>query len=301
MTAVPVLQLRSRVAGGASVFAGKLLSPSDLPVLLTGDADVYKPDGTPLLMLRRRAIPVELTEGAYPALHDLRKRKSTNRGAYAGAKRPRKVFADGTIGKNTETRDADGNLVAVASAIIGYFDRQGGRFPFCRETSFNAQEPEKWQTIMPMIAHVADLFKRTSPNRYASQLAACNRCRPEFVISGTPFTTLTVNNNTAPSGTHTDKGDFKDGFGVISMVRRGAYTGALLGFPEYGVAVDLQDGDVLFFNSHEWHGVTDMVPQSEDAERISVVYYMREKMLECAASTERLKELRDGQSLEIDE
>lgn len=66
---------------------------------------------------------------------------------------------------------------------------------------------------------------------------------------------------------------------MISCVRRGTHGGAVLSFPEYGTGVELDDGDVLLFNPHEWHGVTPFEGElSEDHERISIVYYLRERM-----------------------
>lgn len=292
----PIIQLRSRIP--SEHLRGKLLTAADARVMLTGDVDVFKPDGTPLVLLRRGAIPVEQREHAYPALHELRKRTTDNRGAYAGATRMAAAFDDGSKSKNTRTRDANGKRFVVASATIGYFDRQGGRFPFCRETAFTGQEPEQWATIVPMIETVANLFKAVAPARYQRQLDEVRKCPREFVIGQTPFTTLTVNNNVAPSACHTDKGDFKSGLGAITCVRRGSYTGGLLIFPEYQVGADLGDGDTVFFNSHEWHGVTEMVKETEDAERITVVYYMREKMRDCLPPKEQLEALRAKQALE---
>lgn len=291
---VPIIQLRTR-ASNADRLRGLVPTETDVVVKLEGDADVYKPDGTHLCMLRRRAVPETLCESAYPALHKLRSYKTDNRGAYAGATRTQAVFEDGTVSKNSRTRDAHGKRFLVASAVVGYFDKQGGRFPFCRETAFTGKFPAEWATIAEMSRHVASLMKVNVPNRYALQAQACLKCPAEYVIPGTPFTTLTVNNNVAPAATHTDKGDFKDGMGIISVVRRGSYSGAWLCFPEYLVGVDLRDGDVFFFNSHDWHGVTPMVKESEDAERISVVYYMREKMLNCLPAKEQLKVLHDKQ------
>lgn len=282
----PTIQLRSRINNPAFL-RGKMLQESDARILLHGDVDVYKPNGQPLLMLRRRAIPHSLTNNAYDALHFLRRYKTDNRGMYAGAARQQTQFADGTLSKSSRTRQEDGKILHVASAVVGYFDRQGGWFPFCRETAFTASEVARWGTITPMVEHVADLFKQVAPKRYEAQQEACSRCR-DYVIGTTPFTTLTVNNNVAPSATHTDKGDFKDGLGVISVVRRGYYEGAWLIFPEYAIGADLNDGDVLFFNSHDWHGVTPMFEQSAKAERISIVYYMRARMVECLPPEQEL-------------
>lgn len=288
-----LLQLRSRVPNVAQR-VGQRVTEAEVRVLLTGDCEVYKPNGEPLVILRRGAIPTSMSEHAIDALRELKKRGygSDNRSKYAGLPRVTKVYADGTRSKQTRTRDEHGKIVVVASSVVGYFDRQGGRFPFCRETSFVGREPEKWSTIMPMVEHVAALMKTTCPERYAKQLAQAARTPRDYVIGGTPFTTLTVNNSVA--GTiHTDKGDYKGGIGIISVVRRGGYAGGWLVFPEYGVAADLHDGDVIFFNSHDWHGVTEFRDTSPDFERISVVYYFREHMVDCLPPAQELARARE--------
>ena len=260
----------------------------DVAMLLTGDCDVYKPDGKVLCQLRRGALSAVVLEQAYPALHHLRKYTTDNRGAYSGNETSRgQMREDGRLSRQTRTI-ADGKVVQVASAIVGYYDRQGGRFPFCRKTAFTANEVDKWNTLLPMVREAAGVFKQCSPERYAAQLAATKKCAPDWIIPGTPFSTLTVNNNVVPAAIHKDKGDYKDGLGLISVSRLGSYSGAWLTFPEYAVAADLYDGDLIFFNSHEWHGVTPF-EDAVDHERISVVYYFRERLLDCGTASQELE------------
>lgn len=283
-----IVQLRSRLnLSSIQARKGKPVLESDVVMRLDrGDVDLYRPDGEPLVLVRRGALSKVSTERAYPALRGLRTKTTLNRGMYGASERTTRVFADGVVSRSSQTRP-------VASAIVGYFDRQGGRFPYCRATAFTGDEVEAWTTVLPLVGDAAAALQRALPHRYGAQMAMVRRTRPEYVIhvdgKPTPFTTLTVNNNVAPSGMHTDKGDFKDGFGVIGCVRRGSYRGGLLVFPEFGAGVDLHDGDLVLFNSHDWHGVTAMEDASEDAERITVVFYFRERMTACKSPAEELR------------
>ncbi len=284
-----VVQLRSRLDPAAVAgLAGKICSESDSSLLLQGDADVYKPTGEALLMVRRGLVSPDLLDVSLPILRELKSQTTNNRGKYSGQERINTVFADGVKSKNTYTG-------AISSAVIGYFDRQGGRYPYCRATVFTADQVAKWQAVLPLIERVARVFEETLPARYRKQLEFSTQAPAEFVIPGTPFTTVTVNNNVAPSGVHTDKGDYKAGFGCILAIRRGIYEGAHLVFPEWGCSADLQDGDLLFFNSHDWHGVTPFRNLQENATRITLVFYFREKMNRCkdsAAELENAKRVR---------
>lgn len=263
---------------------GKMLDEDDYDVLVTGNASVYKPDGKLLCRFVKDCIPRDVRDNAIGALKFLgehpERYRTHHRPAYSGLKKLPYKRADGTYGdpKNSLTE-------LVQSNIIGYFDRVGGRFPFCRQTKFTAQETERWETIIPLAQEVARLFEEHVPDRYRVQKAEADKTHPAFVIDGTPFTTLTVN-ATVRAGCHYDKGDLKEGFGCINAFRDGLYFGHHLVFPEYRCAVDLQDCDLLFFDPHEMHGNTEMHKVDEDVARTSVVYYFRRRMVECGSPEE---------------
>lgn len=312
------VQLRSRVSA-IEERAGTGVNDADVALMLEHDADVYKPDGSPLIMLRRRALSKDACDAAYPALYSLRNNVTDNRGTYTGRHSTSRlgkdgishVRKDGLGSRQTRAIGPDGKIAYVASSIIGYFERQGGRFPFCRATAFTANEVEKWTACQPMIREAAALYESEAKQRYLNQMDIVARTEPDYVIAGTPFTTLTVNYNVVAS-VHVDKKDFKDGMGLISVLRRPNdaghdYEGGWLVFPEYQVAVDLRDRDLILFNPHEWHGVTPMhvhgMPVHELPKdggrptRISVVYYFREKMTECLPLGQELARAKERGSL----
>lgn len=286
------LQLRSKVRStDIDARAGSGVTRDDVDVLLQGDAAVYKPDGNPLVIVRRNVLSKAVVKLAYPHLHYLRKYLTDNRGGYTGMKRVGEIQrTDGRLSRQNRTLDDAGNIAYVASAIIGYYDPQGGRFPYCRQTAFTANEVERWEAVLPLVREVASVYEKEAPARYAKQMEVADKTHPDFIIKGTPFTTLTVNNNVI-GNIHKDKGDFKDGLGVITAMRRGQYEGAWLTFPEYRVGVELNDRDVLLFNPHDWHGVTPF-EREEKHERISVVYYFRSRMVECGSAAEELAKAR---------
>jgi hypothetical protein len=279
------VQLRTQVV--RDKFAGYRPKPNEVSLLLNSDAAVYKPSGELLCLLRRGALSGPELEQARPHLRYLKKYKTDARVSYQGGATVHSVSADGVHGKSNRTFNADGKRDWVASAIVGYFDRMGGRHPYCRATAFTAQEVERWKDLLPLVGLAAGEFQRELPERYARQAEQVRKCRPEWIIKGTPFSTLTVNNNVI-AATHKDAGDFKDGFGLIACARSGSYRGGWLVFPEFGVAADLHDGDLIYFNSHDWHGLTPFEDASDDHERISVVFYLREKMERCGTPAEEL-------------
>jgi hypothetical protein len=167
----------------------------------------------------------------------------------------------------------------VFSGIAGWFDRYP-RIPYGRATSYTAREPEKFAMAYPFLQQLAKGFKDLLPWRYNNQMTAANKIDPAFLVPGTPFTTVTVN-KTFRTACHRDAGDFTEGLSnLLTLSNDGKYSGGYLIAPEYRVAVNVRPGDLLLINNHEViHGNTPIVCE-EGSERVSLVVYLREKMLE---------------------
>jgi hypothetical protein len=112
-------------------------------------------------------------------------------------------------------------------------------------------------------------------------MEAAKKLDSRFLVPETPFTTITVN-KTFRTAAHYDAGDLTSGLSnLLVLSNNGNYTGGYLIAPEYRVAVNVRPGDLLLINNHEvMHGNTPIVLGDEEAERISLVCYFREKMLE---------------------
>lgn len=169
---------------------------------------------------------------------------------------------------------------SVFSGIAGWFDRYP-RIPYGRATAYTAKFPEKFAMAYPFLQTLAKGFKELLPWRYGNQMTAANKIDPAFLVPGTPFTTVTVN-KTFRTAAHYDAGDLNSGLSnLLTLSNTGNYSGAYLVAPEYRVAVDVRPGDLLLINNHEvMHGNTPIVCHDEESERISLVCYFREKMLE---------------------
>jgi len=168
----------------------------------------------------------------------------------------------------------------VMSGIAGWFDRYP-RIPFGRATSYTAREPEKFAMAYPFLQSLAQGFKELLPWRYNNQMEAAKKVDPRFLVPETPFTTVTVNKSFR-TACHFDAGDLTSGLSnLLTLTNNGNYRGCHLVAPEYRVAVNPRPGDLLLINNHEvMHGNTQIELLDEEAERISLVVYFREKMLE---------------------
>lgn len=228
---------------------GKYLDGRHYTRLVAGEStDAIKPDGSPLFKLRAGAIPRAVCEAARPSLRK------------AGLQ---------TLGEHREYQ----------STTIGYYD-----LPDCRKTRFTASDPEAWSECLPFIRACNKVFFREMRGRYSVQRKVAIQTAPDWVIGKTAFTTMTVNlwddTHDARTPVHTDRGDLAEGFGVLSILSSGDYSGGYLIFPAYQIAVDLRTTDVLLADVHEYHGNAPIVPAGA-WERIACVLYYRTDMRRC--------------------
>lgn len=257
----------------------KVLTDRDHDVLLRGPTRVAGPVGRPLCVYLPGAVKDDMA-AAYPVLTTIRG-MTENRG-----------YASGTGKKFTQNNLQ--RAKPVMSSILGAFEASGF-YKYCRLTSWTAKEMEaRWPTLLPLFQTIAGRFEEYVPDRFRNQMKAVDGTAADWIIDGTPFTTITVN-NTYSTGVHQDKGDLDEGFSCLAVARRGEFTGGRLTFPEYRVAVDMQDGDLILMDAHAWHGNTaitcgcdggervlsDGPCQDCGAERISVVAYFRSNMVKC--------------------
>ena len=193
----------------------------------------------------------------------------------------------------------------VASNPIGFYE-SGKNFADlpCRLTHFTRTNFEKYNDGLPFIQHIDKLFQKLIPEAHNKQLVRADT-KPHLKIPKTAFSTVTINRNFR-TAMHRDAGDFKDGFGNLTVIERGKYHGGYTIFPQYGVAIDLRNNDFVAMDVHQWHCNTPMYETEKDKAfnetldyafkdnpevgtagiyekytRISFVCYLREKIANC--------------------
>ncbi len=193
----------------------------------------------------------------------------------------------------------------VASNPIGYYEesKNFAKLP-CRLTHFTRTNYKKYNQGLPFIQAIDTMFLKLIPDAHQRQLERANQ-KPHLKIPETSFSTVTINRNFR-TALHRDAGDFKEGFGNLSVIERGKYHGGYTIFPQFGVAVDVRYGDFLAMDVHQWHSNTPIIETEEDKKfneklepvykdnpevgtvgldkrftRLTFVCYLREKILNC--------------------
>jgi hypothetical protein len=285
-----------------SQLAAHLLDDNAFDVLFRDDADVYRPDGSVLARFRQNVLSEAECAHTFPIWREAAT-ETDQRGHAAGritnqaevaalAKRRAKLGIKVVSATHTASVKHDGTLSnfhrakIVQSGITGYFDRSP-RYPYCRLTAYNLDHPTRFAAVVPFLQKIDAEFARLVPDRYAAQREYVLDTSQDFRIHGTVFTTVTVNRN-FQTAVHKDVGDLKQGFGVMSCLRRGRYDGCFFVFPKWRVAFDMRTGCVLCGDVHEWHGNTPIKGNAGMYERVSLVLYYREKMRNCGSAEEEL-------------
>lgn len=177
------------------------------------------------------------------------------------------IYNDGRISKRSRSN-------TVASSAIGGFDKSP-QHP-CRLTAWTRDHLKQYQSIFPLCQYISDRYFEYFPDKWLNQYEIYEKSPKDFLIPGTNFSTITLN-NTFRTASHKDKGDCKKGLTCFTVKKVGEYSGGQLHFPDYDIGVNVEQGDLLIFNPHETHCNNEL----EGDGRISFVFYLREKMNQC--------------------
>lgn len=304
---------------------GTYFEDKDADEILDEDADVYSKDpktGEKKLLARFRkgVIPPPLIKTGWEAYY-LTAAASRNRGAAAG---PIKVGSNYwkkrkpvEINKWSARYEQGGKLSKmrvnnnVFSSVLGFFEQTPFMGLPCRLTSYTQKYFHQYRHGLPFIKAIDGMFKKLIPGPHAKQLAAAKE-KPMYQIDDTAFSSITVNRN-FQTALHQDDGDFREGFGNLSVIERGKYTGGATLFPQYKIGFNVRTGDFLAMDVHQWHCNTEMTESAADKEfnkklpkihhdnvetgtlggekpftRISFVCYLREKLRDCNSHEDTL-------------
>jgi hypothetical protein len=231
---------------------GQFFDRSHYHTVIDSHADFLVQPGVLLFSLRKNAIPIEISNIARNyLLPKAIKTKSDNRYIAAG-----------------KTADP------VKSMIAGYYDkakRCNGSGNQIRLTAFSEKFPIEWNNSIWYVKYLNDLYSELFPENYIIRKNIANKIN-YGMIPQTIFSTLTLNYNFR-TACHVDNGDTS--YSILTTI--GEFTGCLVGFPQYGVCINLKENDFLIMNPHEYHCNTEFIGNNNN--RMSIVTYTRDKIV----------------------
>ena len=281
--------------------------------ILRQNADVYTTDGKLLAKFRKNVFSQALIQLGWDSFYQAAG-ASRSRGAAAGPINPKsKYWRKRKIVKNNgwwasyeneqggESKMRVNNT--VFSSVVGYFEATPFAKVPCRMTSYTQKYFQGYRKGIPFLQAIDRQFQKLVPAPYRAQQKRI-KSTPAYRIADTAFSSVTINRNFR-TALHKDAGDFKDGYGNLTVLERGLYHGGETLFPQYGIGIDLRAGDFVAMDVHEWHCNAPMTETAEDAAfnkgldpvytksevgaqgederwtRISFVCYVREKLADC--------------------
>ena len=290
---------------------GKYFDENDVDKIFKEDVDVYTvdKDGNKKLLakLRKQVIDPDTVKIGWEGFW-ITAGPSRNRGAAAGP-----IDLEGKYWQKRSPSHISGHFAYdgkmrvnnnVFSSVLGYFNATPFMKLPCRLTSYTMRYWKYYNHGLPFIRALDNCFKVLVPDRYKIQKVAAEQ-KPSLHIKDTSFSSVTINRNFR-TALHRDAGDFKEGYGNLSVIERGSYHGGYTLFPQYKIGFDIRTGDFLAMDVHEWHCNTALYETAEDKKankdlpmihkddpetgtlgsnkpysRVSFVCYLREKLREC--------------------
>lgn len=298
---------------------GTYFSEKDADQIFDEDVDVWvkdpeSPGGKKLLLrLRKNVIPRDKLEIGWKNFYNAAS-ASRNRGAAAGPIDLKSKYwtkRKPTAVQNWSARYIQNGKVSkmrvnnnVFSSVLGYFEQTPFMGLPCRLTSYTQQFFQEYKAGIPFIEAIDTCFKKLVPDRHKAQYEQAH-AKHQYQIADTAFSSVTMNRNFR-TGLHMDDGDLRKGFGNLTVIERGKYSGGYTLFPRYKIGINLRTGDFVAMDVHEWHCNTELRETAEDKKyneslpniykndhetgtqgvekkfsRLSFVCYLREKLIKC--------------------
>jgi hypothetical protein len=208
-----------------------------------------------------------------------------NRATAAGVKQERRIRKNGSFSNIMVVPVNVPHLAGATNGVSGFMNSSGFA-RYCHEINYGSTSGNLAE-ILPYVQAVNAVFAKFMPERHEAQMQRVRATKQEWIIKNTAFSTITINRNFR-TAVHKDSGDLPEGFGVITAFCAGAFEGGELIFPQYDIAVEIETGDVLLADVHEWHGNAPLVGVEGSYERISTVMYYRRKMHKCGTAKQEV-------------
>jgi len=269
----------------------------------------FKEDGQVLFCCIKGAIPKEERKKYKDVIRKPAKAKTKNRGQSAGvvdiSKFPRNAVSfcdvngkklDGKPRFSVYYKKEDGKVInrcqsnQVRCGVAGHFDKVAG-LP-CRKVGWSRDNVDKHEILGELARIIQSNHRRYCPQSYLFHRIMAEK-KPNYLFKDSIYSTMTLNYDFR-TATHKDSGDLQGGLSTLTIFEDEVenYEGFYLGLPDYKIAFDLRDGDLLLFDAHEKHANTeykvlsdklpiDDLTQNNFAGRIAVVCYLRNRLWQC--------------------
>ena len=176
--------------------------------------------------------------------------------------------------------------------VIGFMNRQGGHFQYARRTGWTREHEAEYLAVQPFVRRIDELAGVVAQEEWAAQWVMAQQ-RPEYVMSGTAFSTGTINLGIR-CRPHRDKGNFSLSAMTVTDLSPTPVQGGELVFLEYLYAIRFRNEDLLLFDGHALHSTAQFYTPTSPSlirrvQRLSCIFYYRKGLAECLPPEEELR------------
>jgi hypothetical protein len=241
---------------------------------------IEKPNGDPLFVLIKDAIPESVWRPAYDLLKTVRGSLANRPNVIGSNLRLPTVRKNGTVSNFNIAPQTVVNKFGGNADLLGFYKYKNPA-PGVLDCAPTAWTSGKNGGLSPVYSGCFDFIRKVDETyrvmlepEYKLQMSVVQAVPKHLRILDTAFTTLYVLKN-APTAIHTDDFDAKGTFGCMASL--GEWTGNALVFPKYRIGCNYQPGDVILADVHEMHGNLPLL----SGERVSCVFFVRTGMDQC--------------------
>lgn len=166
------------------------------------------------------------------------------------------------------------------SAVFGALPRVPVREDYCRFSAQTKAQPEVFSGLKKVGKYLWSIYQESHPKVATEFSKFVEDINEDWKKTGTPFTTINVNKNYA-IGYHKDAANFGGVYSNVLITKKNT-TGGYFVMPQFRIALKQTHGALVIVDGVNIpHGVTDIIPTSQNWERSSVVFYTLSNLQHC--------------------
>lgn len=182
-----------------------------------------------------------------------------------------------------------GSGVSTSTMAVGNQPRAPARSKeACMCSAVGYRHPDEHRKILEHATMAEKIYESMLPEIYSEhKIYSKEKILPEWRINKGVFTSGVINKNCS-MGYHRDRGNIKNGWSAMYMLRDQC-SGGFLSIIDLDTRLYLPDRSLLLFNGQKYmHGVTPIKKNKASGYRYSIVFYTLENMKSCLPQKEEI-------------
>ena len=181
--------------------------------------------------------------------------------------------------------------VVTNSTVFGSLPRVALREDYCRFSGDTKKDPKMFALLTKAAKELWGVYEKDFPEMSKFFAEESSRIHPDWMKTGTPFSTININKNFAIKY-HVDAGNVASVYSNVLISKRLAEGGYFV-MPEYRLALAQEDGWMAIVDGvNVMHGVTPITFLGNKSWRNSFVFYTLGNLKHCNCKPDELSRMK---------